>query len=114
MRGENHTFLINTPISIVRFLSVLAGVCFVILIIALIYDVKDGRKKDRETKVAKSHEALKESFKTFYIREGKSPEEAQKLAEIAATGTPPAPPIEGEDEWISPREAYKESCGKKK
>lgn len=95
-------------ISIVRFLSVLAGVCFVILIIALIYDVKDGRRKDRETNAVKNHEALKGSFKRLH------PEWTDNQVEIAATDTPPAPPIEGEEGWVSPRETYRKSCRKKK
>jgi uncharacterized membrane protein len=95
-------------------LGSLSLICLIAAIIALVYDIKDGRRKDREAKATKNYEALKESFKTLYIKEGKSLEEAQKLAEIAATGTPPAPPIEGEEEWMSPREAYRKSRQKKK
>jgi len=95
-------------------LGCLSLICLIATIIALVYDIRDGRRRDREAKVAKTYESLKESFKTLYIKEGKSPEEAQKLAEIAATNIPLAPSIEGEEQWISPREAYKKSCRKEK
>jgi predicted histidine transporter YuiF (NhaC family) len=93
---------------------ILAIICLIVGLIGFIRAFRYARKEEREAKVAKTYESLKESFKTLYIKEGKSPEEAQKLAEIAATNIPLAPPVEGEEEWVSPREAYKKSCRKGK
>ena len=88
-------------------LLILAIVCFLIGIIALIYHIKDGRRRDKEEKRKADHQALVESF----MRTGMTKERA----EIAATGrTGPYQPIDGEDEWMSPREAYNKSCRKKK
>ncbi len=61
-----------------------------------------------------SHQRLVESFKYGYLKQGMSEEEAQKQAEIAAEGRPSAPPIEGEEDWLSPREAYIKNAAKGK
>jgi uncharacterized membrane protein len=93
------------------FTAILLGsfslICLIAAIIALIYDIRDGRRKDREARAMKNHEALKESFKRLH------PEWSDEQAEIAATGTSPAPPIEGEDEWMSPRGTYKNHARKR-
>jgi len=94
-------------ITVVRFLAALAIICFAILITALIYDIRDGRRKDREAKATRDYEALKKSFRRAH------PEWTDEQLEIATIGRPYTPPIEGEEEWMSPMEAYKKSMAKK-
>jgi uncharacterized membrane protein len=84
-------------------LSILALICFILTMLALFYDLMDICRKNRDKKREDSHKALVESFmKTGMSRE---------RAEIAATGRPAGPPIDGldEDGWSSPREAYNKS-----
>ncbi|MDD5038196.1 MAG: hypothetical protein PHN78_02640 [Dehalococcoidales bacterium] len=69
--------------------SILAGViCLVTGVIYLWQYKKES-----------SHKALVQSFKRLGLTD--------KQAEDAAMDNPPSPPIEGEEEWVSPREAYK-------
>ena len=96
---------------IVIFMSILAIICFTFFIIPFVYDIKDGRRKDRETKAAKDHEALKQCFRRI------NPEWTEEQVEIAATGDKkPYRPVDSldDDGWTTPREAYKKSRPKKK
>ena len=95
-------------------LLIVAGIGAIVTgIIWAVQSYRNRHRENREAKVVRDYEALRESFKALYIKEGKSPEEAQKLAEFAAADSPPAPPIEGEEEWMSPREAYKNHIKKR-
>jgi len=109
-------FLKDSPclmLTLVIIFSILAAICLISAIIALFYDLRDVCRREKEKKQETIYKALIESFKFTFIRQGKSDEEAQKMAEIAAAGSPPGPPIEG-DEWVSPMEAYNKSCRKEK
>jgi hypothetical protein len=59
-------------------LGILSFICLVSTCIALVYDIKEARRKDKEAKKEKDFQALKESFK----RMGLSDEQA----EISARG----------------------------
>jgi len=89
-------------------LVIVAIICLIIGLIGFINTLKDAQKKERKAKVAKNHEALKEAFKRLH------PEWTDEQLEIAATGSPAGPPLDDEDHWMSPREAYDKSCRKKK
>jgi uncharacterized membrane protein len=82
-------------------LIILAIIFLIIGLIGFIKAFKYARKEERETQATKNHEALKESFRRLH------PEWTEEQVEIAATGTPSALPIEGEEEWMSPKEAYR-------
>jgi len=99
---------------VITVLFILAIICLIIGIIGFIKVFRDACREEREKKREATHKALIESFKTLYIKQGKSVEESQKLAELAAADIPSAPPIEGEEEWLSPREAFKKLCRKRK
>lgn len=100
---------------VIIILLTLAIICLIIGLIGFIKAFRYARKeevgiieKDRKAKAVKNREALKESFKRLH------PEWSDEQVEIAATDSPPAPLVEGEDEWMSPREAYRKSCRKNK
>ena len=65
---------------VIAVLLTLAVIFLVFGIFALVSAVKDARRKDRESKAAKDHEALKESFRRMH------PEWTEAQVEIAAKG----------------------------
>ena len=65
---------------VIAILLILAVICLIIGITAFVYAIKDARRKDRESKAAKVHEALKESFREMH------PEWTEAQVEIAAKG----------------------------
>lgn len=86
---QTYIFLKDSQIAVTIILLILAVICLMIGVIALIYDIKDALSKDREKKREASHKALGESFERLGLDD--------KGAEIAATGRPPSLPIDGED-----------------
>ncbi len=66
---------------VIAVLLTLAVIFLVFGIFALVSAVKDARRKDRESKAAKDHEALKESFRRMH------PEWTEAQVEIAAKGS---------------------------
>ena len=58
----------------------LAVICLIIGITAFVFAIKDGRRKDRESKAVKDYEALKESFRRMH------PEWTEEQLEIATRG----------------------------
>jgi len=98
-------------VTLIIIFSILAIICLVLAIIALFYELSDVCRRNREKKQVDSHKALAESFRRLH------PEWTDEQVEIAATGdTGPYLPVDGldDDGWITPREAYKKSCRKKK
>lgn len=65
---------------IIAILLILAVICLIIGIFALVSAVKDGLRKDRESKATKDYEALKESFRRSH------PEWTEDQLEIATRG----------------------------
>ena len=65
---------------VIAILLILAVICLIIGITAFVYAIRDARRKDRESKAAKDHEALKESFRRMH------PEWTDAQVEIAARG----------------------------
>lgn len=61
-------------------LAALALFCLTLAIMALIYDIKEARRKDRDFDAAKEYEALKESFRRMH------PEWTDEQVEIASRG----------------------------
>ena len=90
-------------------LLIVAGIGAIVTgIIWAVQSYRNRHRENREAKAVRDYEALKESFRRIH------PEWSDEQIEIAATGTPPAPPIEGEEEWMSPREVYEKSRRKEK
>ena len=88
-------------LSIILIASVIAGIAFVVTGVIYLWQYISSRKKfNKKAEKEASHRALVEAFK----RSGMTDE----MAEVAATGRPPGPYVEGldDDGWITPREAY--------
>ena len=66
---------------VIAILLTLTVICLIVGIFALRHAIKDARRKDRESKAAKDHEALKESFRRMH------PEWTEAQVEIAAKGS---------------------------
>ena len=65
---------------IIAILLTLAVICLIVGITALIYAIKDGFRKDRESKAVKDYETLNESFRAMH------PEWTEDQLEIATRG----------------------------
>jgi len=95
-------FLKDSPclmLTLTIIFSTLAVICFIFAIIALFYDLRDVCRRNREKKREDSHKALAESFKRLH------PEWTEEQVEIAATGEPAGPHVDGldDDGWITIR-----------
>ena len=65
---------------VIAILLILAVICLIIGISALVYAIKDGLRRDRESKVMKDYETLKESFRRMHL------EWTEEQLEIATRG----------------------------
>jgi len=77
---QSYIFLEDYQIPVTITLLILAVICLIIGITAFVFAIKDGRRKDRESKAVKDYEALKESFRRMH------PEWTEEQLEIATRG----------------------------
>ncbi len=82
--------------------SVIAGIAFLVTGVIYLWQYISSRKKEA------IHRDLVESFKRLGLTD--------KMAEVAAKGSPPGPYVEGldDDGWMTPREGYKILCLQRK